>query len=87
MVSLLLNPFTLQNIDCENHLATPCRFLCVHQTGCNANLFYADAPKPRVEVMTEAFWDYVAKATQTADDTIQMIKKTQFGQDVRYLSL
>lgn len=60
-------------------------FVC--PTGCNANLFYADAPKPQMEVMTEAFWDYVAKATQTADDTIQMIKKTQFGQDVRYLSL
>lgn len=59
----------------------------VHQTGCNANLFYADAPKPQMEVMTEAFWDYVAKASQTADDTIQMIKKTQFGQDVRYVSL
>lgn len=51
-------------------------------SGCNANLFYADAPKPQMEVLTDAFWDYVAKATQKADDTIQMIKKTQFGQDV-----
>lgn len=60
---------------------------CALPTGCNANLFYADAPKPQMEVMTEAFWDYVAKATQKADDTIQMIKKTQFGQDVRYKPL
>ncbi|KAM4567890.1 uncharacterized protein V3H82_012143 [Fundulus diaphanus] len=51
-------------------------------TGCNANLFYADAPKPQLEVMTDAFWDYVGKATQTADDTLQMIRKTQFGQDI-----
>ncbi|XP_059195472.1 apolipoprotein A-IV-like [Centropristis striata] len=51
-------------------------------TGCQANLFYADAPKPQLEVMTDAFWDYVAKATQTADDTIQMIRKSQFGQDL-----
>jgi len=51
-------------------------------TGCNANLFYADAPKPQLEVVTDAFWEYVAKATQTADDTLQMIRKTQFGQDV-----
>ncbi|PWA20589.1 hypothetical protein CCH79_00011481, partial [Gambusia affinis] len=51
-------------------------------TGCNANLFYADAPKPQLEVMTDAFWDYVGKATQTADDTLQMIRKSQFGQDI-----
>ncbi|KAI3361196.1 hypothetical protein L3Q82_013396 [Scortum barcoo] len=51
-------------------------------TGCNANLFYADAPKPQLEVLTDAFWDYVAKATQTADDTVQMIRKSQFGQEV-----
>uniref|UniRef100_A0A3Q3AKE2 Apolipoprotein A-IV a n=1 Tax=Kryptolebias marmoratus TaxID=37003 RepID=A0A3Q3AKE2_KRYMA len=51
-------------------------------TGCNGNLFYADAPKPQLEVMTDAFWDYVGKATQTADDTLQMIKKSQIGQDI-----
>ncbi|KAK5921871.1 hypothetical protein CgunFtcFv8_019191 [Champsocephalus gunnari] len=51
-------------------------------TGCNANLFYADAPKPQLELMTEAFWDYVAKATATADDTLQVIKKSPFGQGV-----
>ncbi|XP_061919927.1 apolipoprotein A-IV-like [Entelurus aequoreus] len=51
-------------------------------TGCNANVFYADAPKPQLEVLTDAFWEYVAKATQTADDTLQMIKKTEFGQEM-----
>ncbi|XP_026172953.1 apolipoprotein A-I-like [Mastacembelus armatus] len=51
-------------------------------SSCHANLFYADAPKPQLEVLTDAFWDYVAKATQTADDTLQMIRKSQFGQDV-----
>ncbi|XP_033976569.1 apolipoprotein A-I-like isoform X2 [Trematomus bernacchii] len=51
-------------------------------TGCNANIFYADAPKPQMELMTEAFWDYVAKATETADDTLQVIKKSPFGQGV-----
>nr|XP_020506026.2 apolipoprotein A-I-like [Labrus bergylta] len=51
-------------------------------SGCNANLFYADAPKPRLEVMTDAFWDYIATATQTADDTLQMVRKSQFGQEV-----
>ncbi|KAK2844831.1 hypothetical protein Q5P01_011490 [Channa striata] len=51
-------------------------------SGCQANLFYADAPKPQLEVITDAFWDYVSKATQTADDTLQMIRQSQFGQDV-----
>uniref|UniRef100_A0A3P8SBZ1 Apolipoprotein A-IV a n=1 Tax=Amphiprion percula TaxID=161767 RepID=A0A3P8SBZ1_AMPPE len=51
-------------------------------TGCHANLFYADAPKPQLEVLTDAFWDYVGKATQTADDTLQMIRKSQLGQDI-----
>ncbi|XP_046896907.1 apolipoprotein A-IV-like [Hypomesus transpacificus] len=51
-------------------------------SGCHANIFYADEPKPQLEQMTDAFWDYVAKATQTAEDTIQMIRKSQLGQDV-----
>ncbi|KAK5861889.1 hypothetical protein PBY51_017330 [Eleginops maclovinus] len=51
-------------------------------TGCNANIFYADEPKPQIELLTDAFWDYVAMATETADDSLQIIKKSQFGQDV-----
>ncbi|KAL3059762.1 hypothetical protein OYC64_014375 [Pagothenia borchgrevinki] len=51
-------------------------------TGCNANILYADAPKPQIELLTEAFHDYVAKAKETADDTLQMIKKSQFGKHV-----
>ncbi|XP_034410289.1 apolipoprotein A-I-like [Cyclopterus lumpus] len=51
-------------------------------SGCQANLFYADAPKPQLDVLTDAFWDYVAKATKTADDSVAMIRKSQFGQDV-----
>ncbi|XP_030225332.1 apolipoprotein A-I [Gadus morhua] len=51
-------------------------------SGCNGNIFYADEPKPQLEVLTDAFWTYVAQATQTADDTLQMIRKSQLGQDV-----
>ncbi|KAL2084263.1 hypothetical protein ACEWY4_019781 [Coilia grayii] len=51
-------------------------------TGCNANLFYADEPKPQLEQLTDAFWDYVAQATQTAEDTIQTIRKSHLGQAV-----
>ncbi|XP_034089406.1 apolipoprotein A-IV-like isoform X3 [Gymnodraco acuticeps] len=51
-------------------------------TGCNANILYADAPKPQIELLTEAFWDYVAKVTETADETLQMINKSPFFQGV-----
>nr|XP_033958119.1 apolipoprotein A-I-like [Pseudochaenichthys georgianus] len=50
--------------------------------GCNANIFYADAPKPQIELLTEAFHDYVATAKETADDTLQMIDHSQFGKHV-----
>ncbi|KAF7226890.1 apolipoprotein A-IV [Nothobranchius furzeri] len=51
-------------------------------SGCDANLFYADAPKPQLEVLTDAFWDYISKATQTADDTLQMIRESPLGQEI-----
>ncbi|MCI4374802.1 hypothetical protein PGIGA_G00010110 [Pangasianodon gigas] len=51
-------------------------------TGCHANLFYADEPKPQLEQLTDAFWDYVAKATHTAEDTLKKIRESQLGQEV-----
>ncbi|KAK2903092.1 hypothetical protein Q8A67_007805 [Cirrhinus molitorella] len=51
-------------------------------TGCQANIFYADEPKPQLEQLTDAFWSYVAKATQTAEDTVKMIRSSQLGQEV-----
>ncbi|KAK7887292.1 hypothetical protein WMY93_026913, partial [Mugilogobius chulae] len=56
--------------------------LAIAVPACNANLFYADAPKPQMEVLTDAFWDYISKATQTADDTLQMIRKSQLGEEI-----
>ncbi|KAM9489143.1 uncharacterized protein Hap1MRO34_005915 [Clarias gariepinus] len=51
-------------------------------TVCQANLFYADEPKPQLEQLTDAFWDYVAKATHTAEDTLKTIRESQLGQEV-----
>ncbi|XP_077432380.1 uncharacterized protein LOC144058048 [Vanacampus margaritifer] len=51
-------------------------------SGCNGNFFHADAPKPPMEVLTDAFWDYIAKASKTADDTLEMVMKSQFGAEV-----
>ena len=36
-----------------------------------------------MEVLIDSFWDYIAKATQTADDTLHMIRKSEFGQEVK----
>ncbi|XP_037129301.1 apolipoprotein A-IV-like [Syngnathus acus] len=51
-------------------------------SGCNGNLFHADAPKPPMEALTDAFWDYIAKASKTADDTLEMVMKSEFGAEV-----
>ncbi|XP_053350862.1 apolipoprotein Eb-like [Clarias gariepinus] len=51
-------------------------------TGCQANLFLADEPKPHMEKLTDAFWGYVAKATRTAEDTLKTIRGSQLGQEV-----
>ncbi|XP_077577958.1 uncharacterized protein LOC144199934 [Stigmatopora nigra] len=51
-------------------------------SGCNANFFHADAPKPPMEVLTDAFWDYIAKASKSADDTLEMVMKSQFGEEI-----
>ncbi|TRY93413.1 hypothetical protein DNTS_014250 [Danionella cerebrum] len=53
-----------------------------HHEGCRANLFHADEPKPQLEQLSDAFWSYVSKATQTADETIKMIRESQLGQEV-----
>uniref|UniRef100_A0A673GQY5 Apolipoprotein A-I-like n=1 Tax=Sinocyclocheilus rhinocerous TaxID=307959 RepID=A0A673GQY5_9TELE len=51
-------------------------------TGCQANLFYADEPKPQLEQLTDAFWSYVSQATRTAEDTLKIIRESQLGQEV-----
>ncbi|XP_017325911.1 apolipoprotein A-I [Ictalurus punctatus] len=51
-------------------------------TGCQANLLYGDEPKPQLEKLTDAFWEYVAKATHTAEDTLKTIRESQLGQEV-----
>ncbi|XP_036393844.1 apolipoprotein A-IV-like [Megalops cyprinoides] len=51
-------------------------------TGCHANLLWADPPKSQLEQVKDAFWDYVAKATQTAEDTLKMIRQSELGQEV-----
>ncbi|XP_034029915.1 apolipoprotein A-I-like [Thalassophryne amazonica] len=51
-------------------------------TGSQANIFYADQPKSQLEIVEDAFWAYVGKVTQTAEETMKMIKETQLGKDI-----
>lgn len=50
---------------------------------CNANILWQEPPKSNLDMVKDAFWDYVAKATQTAEDTLTQIRASQLGQDVK----
>ncbi|XP_007258347.3 apolipoprotein A-I [Astyanax mexicanus] len=50
--------------------------------GCNANMMWQDQAQPSMEMVKNAFWDYVAKATQTTEDILQKIRESEMGQEV-----
>ncbi|KAI4876206.1 hypothetical protein NFI96_017948, partial [Prochilodus magdalenae] len=50
--------------------------------GSHANVMWRDQAKPGMEIVKDAFWDYVSKATLTADDILQKIKESEMGQEV-----
>ncbi|CAN9503538.1 unnamed protein product [Ophioblennius macclurei] len=49
---------------------------------CNANILWQEPPKSNLEVVEGAFWDYVAKVTQTAEDSLKQIRESDLGQEV-----
>lgn len=51
--------------------------------GCQANMMWQDQAEPSMELVKNAFWNYVAQATLTAEDTVQMIKNSELGQDIK----
>ncbi|KAF3707205.1 Apolipoprotein A-IV [Channa argus] len=51
-------------------------------TVCNANILWQDPPKSNLEMVKDAFWDYVAKATLTAEDSLQQIRQSELGQQM-----
>ncbi|XP_023270311.1 apolipoprotein A-I-like [Seriola lalandi dorsalis] len=52
-------------------------------TGCNANLVWQNPPKHQVDMVKDAFWDYVARATMTAEDSLKQIRRSELGRDVK----
>ncbi|XP_036393843.1 apolipoprotein A-IV-like [Megalops cyprinoides] len=51
-------------------------------TGCHANILWADEHQKQLEQAKDAFWDYVARATRTAESTLKDIRESQLGQEV-----
>ncbi|XP_061075283.1 apolipoprotein A-I-like [Conger conger] len=51
-------------------------------TGCQASVLRSDEPQKQLEQVTDAFWDYVAQAKQTAEDNFKTIRESEFGQQV-----
>lgn len=47
--------------------------------GCQANVIWQEQAKLCMEMVKNAFWDYVAKATQTTEDILQKIKESEMG--------
>ncbi|XP_054462481.1 apolipoprotein A-IV-like [Anoplopoma fimbria] len=49
---------------------------------CNANILWQEPPKSNLDLVKDAFWDYVAKATLTAEDSLTQIRQSELGQEV-----
>lgn len=60
-----------------------CAKSAVSPTVCNANILWQEPPKTSLDMVKDAFWDYVAKATQTAEDSLNQIKQSELGQEVK----
>lgn len=59
--------------------------LAVFTTGCNANIMWQEQPKQQADMVKDAFWDYVAKATATAEESLKKIRESQLGQEMTTL--
>lgn len=44
---------------------------------------WQNQPKRQVDMVKDAFWDYVTKATVTADDSLKQIRQSELGQEVK----
>lgn len=60
--------------------------ISILSAGCNANIVWQNQPKRQVDMVKDAFWDYVATATMTAEDSLKQIRQSQLGKDVKYES-
>uniref|UniRef100_A0A8D0CQM4 Apolipoprotein A-IV n=1 Tax=Sander lucioperca TaxID=283035 RepID=A0A8D0CQM4_SANLU len=59
--------------------------LAVFAAGCNANIVWKGQPKQQVDMVKDAFWEYVATATMTAEDSLKQIRQSGLGKEVNTL--
>lgn len=60
-----------------------CAKLAVLFAVCNANILWQEPPKSNLDMVKDAFWDYVAKVTLTAEDSLNQIRQSELGQEVK----
>ncbi|XP_068189508.1 apolipoprotein A-IV-like [Antennarius striatus] len=62
--------------------------LAVFTAGCNANIVRQKQPKQptqKADMVTDAFWDWVAMATATAKDSLNQVRDSQLGKEMNTL--
>lgn len=47
-------------------------------------MIWQDQAKLNMKMVQNAFWDYVAKATETTEDILQNIKESEIGQEIKW---
>ena len=50
--------------------------------GCDADIQPQD-PQQQLDMAKNLFWDYVAKMTRTAEDSVEQIKQSQLGHEFK----
>ena len=50
--------------------------------GCDADMQRQD-PQQQLDMAKNLFWDYVAKMTRTAEDSVEQIKQSQLGHEFK----
>uniref|UniRef100_A0A3Q1EJ46 Apolipoprotein A-IV a n=1 Tax=Acanthochromis polyacanthus TaxID=80966 RepID=A0A3Q1EJ46_9TELE len=62
-------------------------FKPIKETGCNANIELQTPSKQQLDMVKDAFWDHVAKATATAEDSLKKIRESELGQEFNVCGL
>ncbi|XP_056336519.1 apolipoprotein A-IV a [Danio aesculapii] len=57
-------------------------FVIAAFSSCHANMMWQDQPMPSMDLVKNAFWNYVSQATLTAEETLQMIRNSELGQEI-----
>ncbi|TRY96382.1 hypothetical protein DNTS_029316 [Danionella cerebrum] len=57
-------------------------FVLAAFSGCHANVVGLDQPELSMDLVKNSFWNYVSQATLTAEDTLQMIRTSELGQEI-----